>query len=210
MMTVALIGGTGRVGGAVLDACLARGHTVRALVRNASRFRRREGVTALEGSVTSRSDLDELLSSVDAVVSALGTPPWALSTITAPAMEALLAAMRRRRVDRLIAISALGVGDSRAQVEFPSRLLLGLPLPYVRDKLAMERAISASETEWTIVRPWIMRDRPARGFEAGTELSGKPRLLTFADCAAFVADELEQRKFVRQAVAVSGVGSSPK
>lgn len=204
-MNIALLGATGRVGGAVLAACVERGHTVRALVRSPSRLMGSERVTVLEGNVLARDDLDELLTRVDAVVSALGTPPWGLSTITAPAMEALLGAMRRRRVDRVIALSALGIGESRTQVDPLARLVLAAPSPYARDKAAMEKVVKASDVEWTLVRPWILREGPAGGVEAKTVLSGRARPLTFADCGQFIADELEQRRFVRQAVSLSGL-----
>jgi uncharacterized protein YbjT (DUF2867 family) len=116
----------------------------------------------------------------------------------------LIEAMKRSTAKRLVAISAHGIGDSRPHVDPASRILLGLPFPYVTDKLAMERAVRDSALNWTIVRPWIMRAGPARGIEARSVLGHRPRSLTFAEVGAFVAEELERPTFERAAVSLSG------
>lgn len=201
---VALLGATGRVGRAVLHACLERDLSVRALVRDASRLRARDGVEVIEGSVLSLPDVEEVLFGTDAAVTALGTPPYAVRTITAPAVSVLIEAMKRSAAKRLIAVSAHGIGESRSQVDVVSRCLLGLPFPYVRDKLAMEHAVRHSGLNWTLVRPWLLRTEPARGIEARTVLERRPRWLTFAEIGEFIAGELEHPAFERVAVSLSG------
>jgi uncharacterized protein YbjT (DUF2867 family) len=66
-MNVAVTGGTGLVGPLLIDRLLARGHTVRALVRDAGRARRSlpEGVEVLQGDVLSGEGLDEALRGAD-------------------------------------------------------------------------------------------------------------------------------------------------
>jgi len=202
--TVTLLGATGRVGRAILDACLDRNFSVRALVRDASRLRPRDSVEVIEGSVLSLADVEEALLGADAAVSALGTAPWAFRTITADAMRVLTERMKRSSAKRLVVVSAYGVGETRSQVGLIYRVPLSLPFPYVQDKLAMERIVRSSGLDWTLVRPWILQAKPARGYEAAETLTHRPSSLTFADVGNFIAEELENRAFVRAAVALSG------
>ncbi|MGA1522825.1 MAG: NAD-dependent epimerase/dehydratase family protein [Planctomycetota bacterium] len=80
-LCVAVTGGTGMLGGAVLDELLARGHTVRALVRPRSGRvpNPREGITWIEGALDDAASLDALVRSADAIChlafSAFEEPP---------------------------------------------------------------------------------------------------------------------------------------
>lgn len=73
-MHVLLTGATGYVGSYVLDALLARGHTVRALVRGGSddQLAARNNVEVHGGDVTDRSSFGHAFEGVDAVVHLVG------------------------------------------------------------------------------------------------------------------------------------------
>lgn len=72
-MLVLLTGATGYVGSYVLDALLARGHTVRALTRSAAPgLDGRDGVETARGDVTDRGSLGGAFDGVDAVVHLVG------------------------------------------------------------------------------------------------------------------------------------------
>jgi uncharacterized protein YbjT (DUF2867 family) len=74
---IAVIGATGQQGGAVVDALLAEGSDVRALVRDPSaasgRALRTRGVDLFKGDLTDPASLDSLLQGVDGVF-AMSTP----------------------------------------------------------------------------------------------------------------------------------------
>ena len=74
---IAVVGATGKQGGAVVDALLDQGLSVRALVRDtgtgATQALRDRGVEIVRGDLTSADSLDALLSGVDGVF-AMSTP----------------------------------------------------------------------------------------------------------------------------------------
>jgi len=67
----------------------------------------------------------------------------------------------------------------------------------------VEDIVRASTLEWTIVRPSALTNHLAQGYDASLEL--KPRAFTTsrADVAAFIADDLDNNVYVRQAVFVT-------
>ena len=85
----------------------------------------------------------------------------ALLSVAAPA---LIGAMTRSGVRRLVCISALGVGDSHGHGGFFfDRLFQPLLLRNAsKDKERQEAAIRASSLDWVIVRPGALNDEPAR------------------------------------------------
>jgi len=98
-------------------------------------------------------------------------------------------------VSRLIWISSHGVGDSRGQSGFVfERIFVPLRLrAEFTDKERQEALVSASDLDWTIVRPARLTNGPVTG-----RLRALPRLpisirdsVSRADIAEFVLTELE-------------------
>jgi uncharacterized protein YbjT (DUF2867 family) len=67
----------------------------------------------------------------------------------------------------------------------------------------VEEIVRASALDWTIVRPSALTNQPARGYEASLELLPGAFMTTRADVAAFIGDELNSSKYVRQAVFIA-------
>jgi putative NADH-flavin reductase len=75
-MNIALLGATGRLGGAVLEAALAAGHRVTALVRDPSRLgARSERLIVVQGDARDRDTVERSIRGQDAVISALAISP---------------------------------------------------------------------------------------------------------------------------------------
>ena len=64
----------------------------------------------------------------------------------------------------------------------------------------VEEIVKASPLAWTIVRPTALTNRPATGYDASLELQPRTFVTSRADVAAFIADELENNAYARQAV----------
>ncbi|MFT8421759.1 MAG: NAD(P)H-binding protein [Gluconacetobacter sp.] len=93
------------------------------------------------------------------------------------ATRVLVDVMNARTIRRLVCITGLGTGDSRGHGGFFfGRPLLPLLLRHIYDdKNRQEDIIRASTLDWTIVRPTMLNDKPARGhIRALTDLSGIP------------------------------------
>src|SRR5512135_433634 len=71
--------------------------------------------------------------------------------------------MQRHSVRRLICVTTLGVGESRAQLG-PTFAVLAADLPEtLAEKEVQEQVVRASGLDWIIVRPGALTDGPRTG-----------------------------------------------
>ncbi|MGO4704002.1 NAD(P)-dependent oxidoreductase [Dyella sp. 2RAB6] len=146
-MKVLVLGATGGTGRLIVQDARKKGYSVVALVRSKARALDLPGADIIEGDVRDEGALMRAMDSCDAVVSALGTgvSPVSEVSLLTEATHALILAMKRSGVSRLVCISALGVGDSRGHGGFVfDRLIMPLLLRHAyKDKGRQEAAIRA-------------------------------------------------------------------
>ncbi len=197
MPRILVLGGTGPTGRLIVADAVSRGWDVAALVRSPDKARAIEGAALVVGDARDEAALKRALKGRDGVVSALGTPvsPFREVTLLSTATRALVTAMKAEAVSRLVAITGMGAGDSAGHGGFLfDRLFFPLMLRKVyADKNRQEAVIRASGLDWTLVRPTVLTDKPARGtVRAVTDLSGfHGGTIARADVARFVLDELQ-------------------
>ena len=114
-MQIALFGATGRVGRRFLEYALADGHSVRALVRDATKLAPRAGLEVVPGDVLDAATVARVISGTDAVVSGLGgagieDPGEAQSQ----GMRNIVAGMALHGVRRVLGVAGGGILDSAA------------------------------------------------------------------------------------------------
>jgi putative NADH-flavin reductase len=208
-MKLLILGATGGTGRQLVEQALARGHEVTVLARSpdklgplAARVRVVQGALPQDAAA-----LSEAMRGQDAVVSALGVGNATRSGgLMQGAVPVILDAMARQGVQRVLHVSAFGVGSTAADVPALPRLLQKLLLADVfADKLAGEGVLRESGLEWTIVYPSILTDgaRTAR-YRTGEHLAlrGLPRI-SRADVADFVLGELQDARYVRKGAMIS-------
>ena len=142
-MRVALTGGTGFLGGHVVDALVGAGHAVRALTRRPQL--ERPSVEWIAGALDDAAALRRLCEGVDAVVHVAGV-------VNAPdaagfdagnriGTEAMIAATRGvSPLTRFVHVSSLAAREPKLS-------------HYGSSKLAAEQAVVASPLDWRVVRP---------------------------------------------------------
>jgi len=142
-MIVAVTGGTGFVGSAVVSELLKAGHEVRILSRKAPE-KLPEVVTHVSGSVVTNEGLDKLVEGVDAVIHLVGIiRENGTNTFKAVHHEGtvnVIVATSKAGVRRYLHMSAMGTRD-------------GAVSRYHQSKWAGEEAVYASGLDWTIFRP---------------------------------------------------------
>ncbi|NYH14768.1 NAD(P)-dependent oxidoreductase [Paraburkholderia bryophila] len=202
-MKVLVLGATGGTGRLIVSDTVAKGHSVVALVRSTASANL-PGAELIEGDPRNEITLERVLDGCDAVVSALGTGMGLRKvSLLTEATRALVSAMTRSGVRRLVCVSALGVGDSRGHGGFVfDRLFQPLLLSHAyKDKHRQEAAIRASSLDWVIVRPGMLTDDPAHGnVRAVVDLAGiNGGKIARADVARFVVDQLTSDTWLRRA-----------
>jgi putative NADH-flavin reductase len=208
-MKLLVLGASGRTGRELLAGALREGHGVTALTRDPGGLTAQdESLDVLIGSAKDPEVVDNAVAGQDAVLCALG-PSSARELVRCELMRAsvpaLVSAMERRGVRRLILLSALGVGESARHAPTVSRFVFGTILRQVgKDKRRAEEAVRASDLEWTIVYPPSLTDGPATGsYRHGesVKLSGSPRI-SRADVAQFMLAQLTHDRYVRKGAIV--------
>lgn len=209
-MTIALFGATGRTGRRVLQELLARGHHVRALVRSAGKLGGVDlsRVTEVVGDACDAQSVEQVVAGADAVISTLGVARGSPTDVVSRSMEVLLPAMARHGVRRVVALTGAGArldGERGAWWEDGVRGLLSLVAgPRLRDGQRMLDLVSASQTEWTVVRTQLQVDGDLSGALAVGTI-GDPRAgwrVARRDLARFLVDCVEQGTYLRQAPVV--------
>jgi uncharacterized protein YbjT (DUF2867 family) len=161
-MDVAIAGAHGKVARRLSRLLIARGDRVRGLIRNPDH----EDDLRADGTEPVVCDLENSVEKVataiegaDAVVFAAGAGPGSGAqrklTVDRDGAVKLLEAARVAGVERYLMISSVGAqnppdGDDVFSV-------------YLRAKAEADRALTASDREWTIVRPVSLTDDPGAG-----------------------------------------------
>jgi putative NADH-flavin reductase len=210
-MRLVLLGATGGTGREVLERALAAGHEVTAVVRDRSALPARYGLTVEQGDVTDADLLERYLVGADALVSALGSRASLREPVTlySRSSEAMVEALGRARVKRLLVVTAGGyVKDSSAHWWFRWAMqpILVRVLRHAYDDMQrMEAIIERSDLDWTIVRPARLVDGPETGsyrtVTGGLVPSGWT--IARADVAHLLLDALAHNRFVRELVSVA-------
>ena len=205
-VNILVIGATGGTGQAIVREALDRGHRVSALVRSRDKAGPLlPGARLEEGDAREPAALSRALAGCDAVISALGTRQISLRrpvTLMSEATRALTGVMAEQGVSRLVCITGLGAGDSAGHGGFVyDRLIKPILLRTIyADKDRQEAIIRASDLDWVIVRPTVLKDRPATGrVRATVDLTGiHGGQIARADVAAFVVDQVASDRWLHQ------------
>ena len=203
-MNVIVFGATGKTGQHVLRAALAQGHEVTAFGRSVNRININD--PALQTHKGDALDADSVTGAVaghDAVIVCLGSTGLRDKTTLAVGTAAVIDAMATHDVQRLVVMSAAGVGDSWQQIPRSSRLLFRTMLRNVfADHEAQEAIVEQSPLDWTVVRAAVLKDDPATGHYTATNTGPNTRI-TRADIAAALVDQLTDSTHSRAAISVT-------
>jgi NADPH:quinone reductase-like Zn-dependent oxidoreductase len=117
-MKVLVLGAAGKTGSLVVERALAKGHEVTVLVRDASKLKK-QGVRVLVGDPTKPDDVLKAVRGQDAVIETIGgTTPYRTTRLESTSARNIIGAMHAEGIRRLIVISMMGLGESRAQAPF--------------------------------------------------------------------------------------------
>jgi uncharacterized protein YbjT (DUF2867 family) len=194
MSTIVIAGGHGKIALRLARLLSARGDVVRSLIRNPGHG---AGVHAAgaEPVVADMEELDslaEFVEGAEAVVFAAGAGPGSgperKRTVDLGGAVKLLEAAQATGARRYVMVSSIGADD-------PSSAS-GAMRPYLEAKAEADAALSASDLDWTIVRPGALTDEPGTGLVAVGDLGRGS--VTRDDVAAVLAACLDEPRTVRK------------
>ena len=206
-MKLIIFGATGTLGRHLVEQALSEGHQVTAFARTPGTLSfEHPNLTRLAGDVFNQNAVGQAIDGHDAVLIALGS--GRKGGVRAVGTQHVIDGMKRYGVRRLICLSTLGAGDSRALLNFFwKRIMFGLLLRKAyADHQAQEAAVRHSGLEWTIVRPGAFSDGSVTGnYRHGFPVTEKKLKLKIsrADVADFMIGELTNRAYLRAAPGLS-------
>src|SRR5215218_7047935 len=209
---ITVFGATGRIGGHVVRQALDAGHKVTAVVRDPARFEVSHPAleVATVPGLTDPEVLRPVLEGSDAAISGVGLRGRKDGPVASSTTRGILRAMEASGVRCFVAVSAVPVGPVPKGESFVNRRIL---LPFISafardvyvDLAEMEDEIRRSTTEWTIVRPPKLTNKPLSGKYRTIVGGNVPRGYTIsrADVAHLMLRVLEQPETIKQAIGIA-------
>jgi putative NADH-flavin reductase len=165
-MKLLILGATGGIGVEVVRQATERGHPVTAFVRSPERLSAFAGaIQILQGDLLNAAELRRASDGHDAVISAFGPRvPVAMSdhNLLERFARVLTDAMLHTSVKRAVIVSTAFL--FKDAILPPAYLVGRLFFPsVVSDAMAMERIVTVSALDWTLVRPPQLTDKSRTG-----------------------------------------------
>lgn len=204
-MRVLVLGAGGKTGDLVVERALAAGHTVTAFIHDHTSAQP-AGVATIVGDTESAEAVSQAVAGHDAVIDTIGgKTPYKATDLESKTARNVVDAMQTHGARRLVAVSMMGVGDSKAQTPFWYGFLLKPTLlrGAEKDKARMESVVSGSGLEYVIARPPLLTDEDAKGCSLVIHQEGTGHKITRADLAQFLVDQLTCDDYLGQAVVVA-------
>ena len=193
-MKIVVFGASGKCGAHLVRLARERGHEVLAVARASAAVP--DDVPVARGDVLDQSFVRETAAGRDAIASALGmryAHPWAARRSPDEFVERATTNLIAARPRRLVVISAAGVGDSRAAMNWPMRALLAtsnVGVAYA-DLERAEAALRASDLDWQAVRPTTLTNGARTDRVALTDRYRAADRIARVDVAGFMLATLE-------------------
>jgi putative NADH-flavin reductase len=205
-MNIALIGGTGFVGSAVLAELLQRGHSVTALARNPAKYAAQKGVKVVQADVLDAAQVAHAVEGHDAVIDSYN-PGWGeprIRELFVQGTKAILDGVKRSGVKRVLVVGGAGslfVAPGVQGVDTPQ-----FPAEWKEGALGAREALNLIREEkaldWTFLSPAAhLVPGPRTGaFRIGADdllMNGsEPGSISVTDLAVAIVDEIETPRHV--------------
>lgn len=211
-MKIALIGGSGFVGSAVLAEALQRGHAVTALARQPGKLPARPGLTVVTADVLDSAQVAAAVEGQDALISAYN-PGWSAPDLYDSFLagsRAIVAGIKRAGLRRLLVVGGAGslyvapgvqlVDTEGFAAQVPPNVVPGARA--ARDALTELQAETG--LDWTFLSPPALLapgERTGRYRTGGDDLpmdGDQPAGISVADLAVAIVDEIETPRHVQR------------
>ncbi|HEX3006093.1 MAG TPA: NAD(P)H-binding protein [Bacteroidales bacterium] len=200
---IALIGGTGKIGTALVGVLLNEGYRVRLLVRNPEKISLKSDlVTIIKGDAREISCIRELIGDSDVLINLIGQsrgePP-----LFSKVADNVTKVLTDSRISRYIVIAGLGMetpkDKKKLHIILLAKLMRVLFPAVINDKKKEYKIISNSNLDWTIIRiPKVLLKDSSKGFRVN-EYDCPSMSIFRNDLVNFIIEQIYDIKFYRKA-----------
>ena len=209
-MKLTVFGATGGIGREIVRQALDAGHEVTAVVRDPARLSvTGERLEVFRDDLADPEAVRPAVAGRDVVLSGLGARSRKDAGIAARLTRTVLGAMQAEGVRRLLVVSAGPVGPAPENEGLLDRTARGIVSALLKDVYAdlgeMEAELERSATDWTVVRPPRLQNKPVTGVYR-TVVGGFPaggRFIARADVAHAMLAMAGDPGAVKQGVGVA-------
>ena len=216
-MNTVIFGAAGPTGTLLVEQAIAAGHTVTAVMRTPRPI---EGATVVRGDVLDSAAVGKVVTGADAVLSSLGVPFGRKPIDTYSRGTAnIIAAMKDHGVKRLVLTSSSAADPS---VRFKNSgggpllealkplVIFGFGRTTYIDMRRMEKLVTDSGLNWTIVRPSGLFNADVATHYAVGQDHVRGAFTSRLDLARFMVSALESDEWVGRNAAVATREGAPK
>lgn len=201
-----ILGASGGIGRWAVKIARERGYNITAVVRSKASIDKIDGINVLEGSVLDSDVIESAMHGQDAVLSCLGIKrknqenPW--SALASPTdfsemvTKKTAAAMKKQGIQRLIVVSAAGVGDSWGSVSAFMKFMIrasNVKLS-LNDFKNMENVLLTSDIDSLAVRPVGLVEAQPSDRATIVDHFNMSSKISKGDVAKWMLDALEREK----------------
>lgn len=218
-MKLAVFGITGGTGRFFLPAALARGHSLRVLVRNPTKIAaalanlkdpaKQGDVEIVEGDANRAADVAETVKGAQAVVSLLGHTKTSANNLQEVFIQQALEAMQQEGIRRIVVLTGSGLFFPEDKPNWTDKLIVRILQwvdPYrLLDAQKQAEILMNSQVDWTLVRTPLHTNWPSQSDliigQVGTP--GMGLTVSRQDIVQFILDILEQPQYHRTTPAIA-------
>jgi len=167
-LRILVLGANGGIGRQVVELALKTGHHVTALLRNPANLPlTHTNLEVVKGDIMQPATFEGYLQNQQAVISAIGVKGTGPTTLYSEGNRNLLNAMKKAGIGRAFFISASAIEISPVlpfYARFAAKYIVQRILRNMyADIRTMEKLVKESDTNWTIMRPPRLTNKPATG-----------------------------------------------
>ncbi|HMJ47654.1 MAG TPA: NAD(P)H-binding protein [Ferruginibacter sp.] len=206
-MKLLILGATGGTGRQLTLRALEQQYEVTALVRDPSKLAGSDNLVIIKGDARDKETIIKAVEGKDAVLSCIGRGKSLHSQdlITA-VMGNLLSAMEAQHLNRLIFLSAFGVGETYKQANLLQKIIFSTFLKNLyADKNKAELLLHNSKLAWTLLYPVVLTNGPRTNNYRSAEklpMKGMPKI-SRADVAEQMLCQLTDQRYIRKGIILS-------
>ena len=208
-MNITVIGASAGIGLETVKRGLNRNHSLTTLSRSEIDIAEKKSLKVILGDATNKADLLKAIHNADALIITLGTGKnMKATTLFSDFAKLIVDIHKENKIDiPFIFVTGFGAGESKYYVPWLVKMFLKYLLKDVyADKTKMEKIVTNTDMNWTVVRPGRLLDkkltekyRIENKLYKGINIGGINR----ADVADFLIKQAEKQTELKNYIAIS-------